>query len=342
VLAAGSVNKLLPIPGVAEYAHGFRGISEALYLRDHITRQLELAAETTDADERDARCTFVVVGAGYTGTEVAAQGQLFTARLARQLPGLRDQRMRWLLADRSERLLPGLSERMSRTAERVLHRRGLEIRLRESIENAGLDNLRMTTGEEISTRSLIWCVGVRADPLVAALSLPTDRGRLQVHETLVVPGHPHVFACGDCAAVPDVTQPGSVTGMTAQHAQRQGKVVARNVAASLNRQDLEPYKHNDLGFLVDLGGSKAAANPLHIPLAGLAAKTVTRGYHLLSLPGNRSRTATDWALNTIMPPRAVQLGLVDEGRVPLDCTNPAHRSTTPGESTVPSELQPSG
>jgi NADH dehydrogenase len=159
----------------------------------------------------------------------------------------------------------------------------------------------MTTGEEISTRSLIWCVGVRADPLVAALSLPTDQGRLQVHETLVVPGHAHVFACGDCAAVPDVTRPGSVTGMTAQHAQRQGKLVARNVAASLNRQDLEPYKHSDLGFLVDLGGRKAAANPLHIPLAGLAAKTVTRGYHLLSLPGNRSRTATDWVLNTIMP-----------------------------------------
>src|SRR4051794_30120421 len=76
VLTAGSVNKLLPIPGVAEHAHGFRGISEALYLRDHITRQLELAAATTDVDERDARCTFVVVGAGYMGTEVAAQGQL--------------------------------------------------------------------------------------------------------------------------------------------------------------------------------------------------------------------------------------------------------------------------
>jgi NADH dehydrogenase len=341
VLAAGSVNKLLPIPGVAEHAHGFRGISEALYLRDHITRQLELAAATTDADERDARCTFVVVGAGYTGTEVAAQGQLFTARLARQLPALRDQRMRWLLADLSDRLLPGLSERMSRTAERVLRRRGLEIRLGESIEHAGPDCLRMTTGEEISTRSLIWCVGVRADPLVAALSLPTDRGRLQVHETLAVPGHAHVFACGDCAAVPDVTRPGAVTGMTAQHAQRQGKLVARNVAASLERQDLEPYKHHDLGFLVDLGGGKAAANPLHIPLSGLAAKTLTRGFHLLSLPGNRTRTATDWALNTIMPPRAVQLGLVDAGRVPLDCTGPAHRSPISHESTASSEPQPS-
>src|SRR3954454_744919 len=90
VLAAGSVTRLLPIPGVAEYAHGFRGISEALYLRDHITRQLELAAMTADREEREARCTFLVVGAGYTGTEVAAQGQLFTARLFRQLPALRN------------------------------------------------------------------------------------------------------------------------------------------------------------------------------------------------------------------------------------------------------------
>lgn len=322
MLAAGSVNKLLPIPGVAEYAHGFRGISEALYLRDHITRQLELAAASDDRDERDARCTFVVVGAGYTGTEVAAQGQLFTARLVRQLPALRHQRVRWVLADLAERLLPGLSPHMSATADRVLRRRGVEVCVGQSVDYAGPDCLRMTTGEQIATRSLIWCVGVRPDPLVDALSLPTDRGRLQVQETLVVPGHPHVFACGDCAAVPDLTRTGSITGMTAQHAQRQGKLAARNVAASLTGQALEPYRHHDLGFVVDLGGRQAAANPLHVPLSGLTARTVTRGYHLLSLPGNRTRTAADWTLNALMPPRAVQLGLVNTDQVRLECTSP--------------------
>src|SRR6202012_719433 len=137
-----------------------------------------------------------------------------------------------------------------------------------------------------------------------------------------LPGNEHVFACGDCAAVPDATRPGSITAMTAQHAQRQGKVAAHNVAASLAGEELEPYKHRDLGFLVDLGGSQAAANPLHVPLSALPAKTLTRGYHLYSLPGNRTRTATDWVLNTIMPPRAVQLGLIDAERVPLECTEP--------------------
>jgi NADH:ubiquinone reductase (H+-translocating) len=320
VLAAGSVNKLLPIPGVAEYAHGFRGIPEALYLRDHITRQLELAAMTDDSDERSTRCTFVVVGGGYTGTEVTAQGQLLTTRLTRQLPALRDQRIRWLLADVAPRLLPELNPRLSRTAERVLRRRGVEIRTQQSVERARPDCLRLTTGEEIATRSLIWCVGVRPDPLVDGLSLQTERGRLRVHETLAVPGHPDVFACGDCAAVPDLTRPGSITGMTAQHAQRQGKLAARNVAASLSGNDLEPYRHHDLGFLVDLGGLKAAADPLHVPLSGLPAMFVTRGYHLYSMPGNRTRTAADWAINTVMPPRAVQLGLVGAERVRLECT----------------------
>jgi NADH dehydrogenase len=320
LLAAGSVNRLLPIPGVAEYAHGFRSISEALYLRDHVTRQLELAAMTKDPDERDARCTFIVVGGGYTGTEVAAQGQLLTTRLTRQLPALDGQGVRWLLMDLAPRLLPELSPHLSRTAERVLRDRGVEVRTEQSIEEAAPDRVRLTTGEELATRSLIWCVGVRPDPLVAQLELPTELGRLRVLETLDVPGHPYLFACGDCAGVPDLTRPGSITGMTAQHAQRQGQLAARNIAASLAGKELKPYRHRDLGFLVDLGGFQSAANPLHVPLSGLPAKVVTRAYHLYSMPGNRTRTAADWAINTVMPPRGVQLGLVPAERAQLECT----------------------
>ena len=107
ILAAGSVNKLLPIPGVAEHAHGFRGVAEALYLRDHVIRQVELAAATDDPAERAARCTFVVVGAGYTGTEVAAQGPLLTRRCCGGTEVLRGQEVRWLLLDTAPRVLPG-------------------------------------------------------------------------------------------------------------------------------------------------------------------------------------------------------------------------------------------
>jgi NADH dehydrogenase len=111
--------------------------------------------------------------------------------------------------------------------------------------------------------------------------------------------------------------------MTAQHAQRQGRRAAGNIAAAFGHGTRRPYKHHDLGFVVDLGGREGAANPLHIPLSGLPAKTVARGYHLLSLPGNRGRTAADWITEAILPRQAVQLGLVRPTDVPLNTDQPA-------------------
>ncbi|WP_211122023.1 NAD(P)/FAD-dependent oxidoreductase [Streptomyces yatensis] len=323
ILSVGSVNKLLPIPGVAEHAHGFRGMPEALFLRDHVTRQIEMSGTSEDPRERAARRTFVVVGAGYTGTEVAAHGVLFTDSLARKNTTLRDApRPRWLLIDIAPRVLPELDKKLSRTADRVLRKRGVEIRTGTTVKEATSEGVRLDDGEFIDTRSLIWCVGVRPDPLVEQLGLPTERGRLRVDQYLAVPGHPEVLACGDAAAVPDLTRPGQFTPMTAQHAHRQGKVAAHNVLASLGRGAPKPYKHHDLGFTVDLGGAQAAANPLHIPLSGPIASAVTRGYHLTAMPGNRVRVAADWLLDAVLPRQGVQLGVIPPWAVPLDTESP--------------------
>lgn len=323
VLAVGSVNKLLPVPGVAEYAHGFRGLPEALYLRDHVTRQIELAAVTGDRAEGAARATFVVVGAGYTGTEVAAQGKLFTDALVRKQPAWRRAgKPRWLLLDIAPRVLPELDHRLSATADRVLRERGVDVRTGTSVKEAGPAGITLDNGEFIETHTLVWCVGVRPDPLVSDLGLPVERGRLLVDPQLNVPGHPEVFACGDAAAVPDLARPGQFTPMTAQHAGRQGKVAGRNVAASLGYGERQTYQHNDLGFVVDLGGVKAAANPLGVPLSGPLAGAVTRGYHLAAMPGNRVRVAADWMLDAVLPRQSVQLGLVRSWTVPLESSSP--------------------
>jgi len=321
VIAVGSVNKLLPIPGVAEHAHGFRGLPEALYLRDHLIRQIKLADTADDPHERDARCTFIVVGAGYTGTEVAGHGVLLTAALAKRHPQL-GLRPRWLLLDVAPRVLPELDERLSNTADHVLRARGVEVRTGTSVKEATPDGVYLNDGSFVPTRSLIWCVGVRPDPLIAALGLPTDKGRLVVDEYLTVPGHPDVYACGDAAAVPDLTKPGQTTTMTAQHAVRQGKLAAHNVAASYGHGIRRPYKHRELGFVVDLGGMQSAANPLGVPMSGIAAKTVTRSYHLLAMPGNRVRVATEWLLEAVLPRQDVQLGLIRAPAVPLDTASP--------------------
>ncbi|MER5442434.1 NAD(P)/FAD-dependent oxidoreductase [Streptomyces sp. NPDC002790] len=333
VLAVGSVNKLLPVPGIAEHAHGFRGMPEALYLRDHITRQIELAAASDTPEECRARCTFVVVGAGYTGTEVAAQGQLLTDALVKKQPLRHGIRPRWMLLDLAPRVLPELDQHLSRTADSVLRRRGVEIRPKTSVKEATKDGVLLDDGDFVDTRTLVWCVGVRPDPLVAELGRPLERGRLLVDPYLNVPGHPEVFACGDAAAVPDLEKPGSrgsggrpperhFTPMTAQHAWRQGRVAGLNVAASLGKGERRDYRHKDLGFTVDLGGVQAAANPLGVPLSGPLAGAVTRGYHLASMPGNRVRVAADWLLDSVLPRQAVQLGLVRSGSVPLDTASP--------------------
>lgn len=344
VLSPGSVTRILPVHGVAEYTQGFKTLAQALYLHDHVLSRLELAACCEDAEERKAYCTFVVVGAGYTGTEVAAQGQLLTRAALRRFPQLRDH-VRWLLVDLAPRVLPGLSERLSVPAERVLCGRGVEVRLETTVEDVSEEAVRLSDGSTVSTRTVIWCVGVTPQPLVAGLGLPVEKGRLVVDEHLTVPDHPDVFALGDAAAVPDSSRPGEVTPMTAQHAQRQGKVAARNVAASLGFGEVRPYRHSDLGFVVDLGGWQAVANPLRIPISGVLGKVITRGYHLLALPGNRTRVAADWLVDALARRQLVQLGLVPRrearpadaegaGR-PLRTGRPAGAASRAGEGSRP-------
>jgi len=310
VLTPGSVSRTLPVPGILEQAKGFNNIAEALYLRDHLLGQMELADASDDPAQRQARCTFVVVGAGTTGTEVAAQGQLFTRAALRRYPRIRPGELRWLLVDRAPAILPELGPRLGDPALRILRRRGLDVRLNTTIEEATGSQVRLSDGTSVPTRTLVWAVGVTPGPLTQALGLDTIKGRIVVDEYLTVPGHPDVFAAGDAAAAPDLTRPGQLTAMTAQHAQRQGKAAARNIAATFGHGTRKPYQHRDLGSVVDLGGWQAVANPLHVPVSGPLASFITRGYHLYALPANRLRVATDWLNDIIEHRQFVQLGLI--------------------------------
>jgi NADH dehydrogenase len=159
-----------------------------------------------------------------------------------------------------------------------------------------------------------WVTGVTAAPLIETLGLPTEKGRLKVGADLRVPGHPDVFAAGDAAAVPDLTEPGKITPPTAQHAVRQGKALARNVAASLGFGKPKDYRHRNMGLVVDLGPRKAVANPLNIQVSGLPAKVVTRAYHLYAIPRGVNRWAVGLAYFTdlIFPRTLVSMGLASQ------------------------------
>ena len=206
--------------------------AEAVYLRDHVLEQLELANIDDDVDRIRARRTIVVVGASYSGTELVAQLRALADAAAEQM-GFDPSAVNFVLLDLADQVMPEVGEKLGDGAMRVLRQRGIDVRLGMTLKEVHPDHVVLSDDSWIDTRTVAWVTGVTGAPLIEKLGLPTERGRLKVQADLQVPGHPDVFAAGDAAAVPDLTQPGKITPPTAQHAIRQGKVLARNIAASM-------------------------------------------------------------------------------------------------------------
>jgi NADH dehydrogenase len=318
VLATGSVSRLPGIPGLAEHARGFKTLPEGIYLRNHVLRQLELADATDDPAERAQRCTFVVVGAGYAGTELVAELQTLTSRALRAYPGLRPRDIRWILADVAPMIMPELGRDLGRVVLRILRERGIEVRLETGVKEVGPDRVSLTDGDELATRTLVWTAGVTPQPLMSTIGLPTDdRGRLVVDRYLAVRGRDDVFALGDTAAVPDPAHPERPAPPTAQHALRQAKACAANVAASLGEAERRRFDYRGLGQLVNLGQFKGVGRVLGVPISGFPAWFITRSYHLAAMPtwGRRFRVGLDWGVALISPSDIAELGSLgrDEG-----------------------------
>jgi NADH dehydrogenase len=309
VLTPGSISRLFDIPGLAEHARGLKSTAQALYLRDHILEQFELSRTDADRERATARRTVVVVGSSYSGTELVAQLCALAAEAAHRF-GFEPGEVRLLLVERSGRLMPELGPALAARAEQVLKRRGVQVLVGVTLSRVAADHVFLSDGSRIGTYTVAWVAGVVASPLIASTGLPTEKGRLKVGPDLQVPGFDGVYAGGDAAAVPDATNPGTITPPTAQHANRQGKVLARNVAASMGYGRTRKYQHRDLGTVVDLGPGYAVANPLNIQLSGFAAKLVTRLYHLYAIPRNANRwaVALGYLTNTLFARPLVSIG----------------------------------
>ncbi|MEV7081221.1 NAD(P)/FAD-dependent oxidoreductase [Streptomyces sp. NPDC093516] len=311
VLAPGSITRTFDIPGLTDHAFGMKTLAEAAYIRDHVISQLDLADASQDPQERASRLQFVVVGGGYAGTETAACLQRLTHAAVKRYPRLDPGLIKWHLIDIAPKLMPELGEKLGRSAQEILQRRGIEISLGTSIAKAGPEEVTFTDGRVIPTRTLIWTAGVVASPLIATLGAETVKGRLAVAPEMNLPGSDGVFALGDSAAVPDLAKgDGAMCPPTAQHALRQGRHVADNVIASLRGQSMTPYVHKDLGLVVDLGGTDAVSKPLGVELRGLPAQAVARGYHWSALRTNvaKTRVMTNWLLNAVAGDDFVRTG----------------------------------
>jgi NADH dehydrogenase len=313
VLAPGSVTRTFDIPGLIEYGRGMKTLAEAAFIRDHVIAQLDLAAASTDEVERASRLQFVVVGGGYAGTETAACLQRLTTAAVERYPRLDPGLIKWHLIDVAPKLMPELGDKLGLKALEILRGRGVEVSLKTSVSKVTEETVTFTDGREFPCRTLIWTAGVVASPLVGTLGTDTVRGRLVVDAEMAVPGLDGVFALGDAAAVPDLAKGGdAICPPTAQHSMRQGRVAAENVTAALRGGPLRPYRHRDLGLVVDLGGTDAVSKPLGIPLSGLPAQIVARGYHLGAMRTltARFRVSALWFLNAVAGDDFVRTGFL--------------------------------
>jgi NADH dehydrogenase len=297
IVALGSVSRMPPLPGLAEHACGLKSLADATALRDQVLDCLDIAESLEDASRRAEYLGFVFVGAGYAGVEGLAELQDFAAEAIELYPRCRAEGMRWTLVEGQSRIMQEVPASLSEFAERELRGRGIEVRTEMTLREVSEHGAVLSDGEAIPARTVVWTAGVKPSPVLTKLGLPLDgEGRVAVDRTMRVQGDPDVWAIGDCAAVPDVSRPGRSCPPTAQHAVRQGRLVARNVAATLQRGRIEPFRYRTKGVVAELGHNQAVAITLGIRWRGVPAWFIARTYHLLLMPGmgRRLRLLADW------------------------------------------------
>lgn len=309
VFAPGGVPATAPIPGLAERAVGFKTLPDAIWLRNRVLRQLE-AADASSTDRRRELLTFTFIGGGYAGVEALAELDSLAHDALRLYPGLSAADLRWVLVEAADRLLPGIDARLARYTDMQLRRRGIEVHLSTRMASCEDGVVRLTDERVAPYRSetIVWTAGQRPHPLAAHAGLPVDdRGRVLVDDRLHADVD-EVFALGDAAAVPD---PGGGTSPpTAQHAVRQARVCATNVAAALGIGTEQRFAHRTLGLAVTLGKHRGTAQVRRLTFTGPLAWWMGRSYHLLMLPGfvRRVRVVLDWTLALFFPRDVSQLG----------------------------------
>jgi NADH dehydrogenase len=317
VVALGSVSRVLPIPGLEQHAIGFKSLADAIWLRNHVIDCLEKADVADDARARDELLTFVFVGGGYAGLEALAELQDFAAEAMKFYPRARLQGMRWILVEATGRVLPEIDPELAGYALRELRGRGIDVRLGTTLEEAAQGWVRISTGETIPARTLVWTAGVVPHPSGRSLGLPLDeRGRIVVDDQMRVQGEDAVWAIGDAAAVPDPARPGNPCPPTSQHAVRQGKTVARNVGAALGVGRASPFGYKSLGQFVNLGRYKAVAMIAGFKFRGFPAWWLARTYHMSQIPGamRKVRAVVDWTVGLPFARDIAEVGSIGHPR----------------------------
>lgn len=322
IVAPGSVSRTLPIPGLHEQGIGFKTIGEAIFLRNHVLDRLDVAAATPDPDVRRAALTFTFVGGGYAGIEALAEMEDMARDALRYYPELKQDEVRWVLVEATQRVLPEVDRDMGAYTVQQLMKRNMDIRLDTRLESCVDGVVKLSDGDSFRSDTIVWTAGVKPSPMLDSTDFPRDdRRRITCLPTLqVVDGDQVVegaWSAGDCAAVPDLTkEPGNFCSPSAQHAVRQAARMADNITAVIRGREPVNYKHKHVGSVASLGLHKGVAQVYGIKMTGWPAWVMHRTYHMSRIPSfNRKvRVVVDWSLAFFLKREVVALGQLHDPR----------------------------
>ncbi|HEY0373572.1 MAG TPA: FAD-dependent oxidoreductase [Amnibacterium sp.] len=346
VVTAGSVSRTFPIPGVADEAFGLKTIEEAVAIRDRMITNFDKAANLPAGPERDRLLTFVVVGGGFAGIEVFGEMRSLGSALLRYYPQLTFDDTHFHLVEAMGRIMPEVSLPTSHWVLKNYAERGAIVHLDTQLKSAEGGRIELSTGESFESDVIVWTAGVMASPMLKNTDLPVEeRGRLRVRADLrVVTAEgeivPDAWGAGDVSAVPDLTGKG-VGGFcvpNAQHAVRQGKLLAKNIAATLRGEGVREYYHESLGAVAGLGLYVGAFQSGKIAVKGFPAWVMHRGYHGLAIPTweRKIRVITMWVLNFLLGRDMVNLEAVQHPRVAFEtwASRPRPAAAAPAPAAV--------
>jgi NADH dehydrogenase len=302
VLAFGQRANLHIIPGMALHAQPLKLVGDALHIRNGVLQKLARMELSDDARQRRALGHFVVVGGGFSGVEVAGALADFIASARRYYPRIRAGELQVTLLHDGERLLPELPARLGRAAADSLQGRGVAVRLGQGVTGVHAQGVDLADGDAVLSTTVVCTIGTRANPLVERLGLTTLRGRIVTEADGRVPGTPGLWALGDCAATPNAVDH-SISPPTAQFAVAQAQQLAANLLAHIGCAATTPFRYRSKGMMATTGHRKGVALALGLPLTGLPAWLMWRGYYLLRMPtlGRKLRIWVEWTWALFFP-----------------------------------------
>jgi NADH dehydrogenase len=307
VLGLGSITNFFNLPGLEERALTMKSLGDAILLRNRLIALLEEADTECAAELRNPLLTFVVAGGGFAGVETIAGINDFVREAIRFYPRLRSGHLRVILVHPGKVILPELGDKLGAYAQKKLAERGVEILVNTKVSGVTSNSVQLSSGKTICTQTLIWTAGTSPNPLLATLPCEKDRGRIRANEFLEVQDWPGVWALGDCALIPD-RKTGQYCPPTAQHALREGKVVARNILAAVRGGARKRFEFSTIGQLAAIGRRTGVASILGVNFSGFIAWWLWRTIYLSKLPRfeKKLRVALDWTLDLLFTKDLVQ------------------------------------